>query len=116
MNLTSGGEGNYEIPPSVRAKMSAAQKGKIISEDSKKKISEKIKSMPRPRWYNKDGVNKFYREQPPEGWVPGRVGLKNDWNRGKRRWFTNGLEEKWAHECPDGWKPGRTPGKKRKVS
>ena len=109
INLTSGGEGGHTILPSTRAKMSAWQKGVPKPAEQVRKHGEHMRSLPKPRWHHKDGKTRMFRGQPPEGWEPGRPGMENDWDRGKRLWYTNGTEERWAIECPEGFRPGRMP-------
>ncbi len=108
INLSDGGEGPSNPSPSTRAKMSAWQKGVPKSESLKRKVSQTVRALPRPRWFHKDGVNRFFRESPPEGWIPGRVGLKNSWDRGKRVWWNDGKLESWSEHPPgEGWERGR---------
>ena len=49
--------------------MSDANKGKHLSEETKKKLSEARKGM---RWFN-NGETNIKAKECPEGFVPGRV-------------------------------------------
>lgn len=116
INLTDGGEGGDNPSPSTREKMSKWQKGVPKPPSVGAKVSIAMKSLPRPKWFHKDGVNRFFREEPPEGWIPGRIGLKNNWDRGNRKWWNNGEVEVWREECPSGeWREGRLK-KERKLN
>lgn len=107
-NLAVGGSQAFDPAPSTRAKMSAWQKGVPKSEEVKRKVSETLKSLPKPMWFHKDGKNIFVREDPGEGWTRGRLGLKNNWDRGKRVWWTNGETTKWCEVQPGpDWVRGR---------
>ena len=107
-NLAIGGSQAFNPAPSTREKMSAWQRNVPTPDDVKRKISKSVAALPKPMWYNKDGKNRFFRETPPEGWERGRVGLKNDWDRGKRVWWCNGTTTTWCAEQPGPeWKRGR---------
>ena len=71
-NLTAGGEGSTLPSPSTRQKMSEWQKGIPKTDEHKRRVSEGIKALPKPMWFHKDGKERFFREQPPSGWEPGR--------------------------------------------
>ena len=115
-NLTAGGEGGTDISPASRRKRSEALKGRKLSDEHKKRVSEGVRALPKPRWFHKNGKERFFREQPPLGWEPGRPSTKlhQDWDRGTRRWWCNEIEERWCEECPgEGWRNGRMRGQKR---
>jgi hypothetical protein len=74
------------------------------NQETKKKISEKIKG---DVCYNNGIINlKLKNDQtPPEGFVRGMIQ-----NHGKKIWITNGVISKILHgeqDIPDGWKRGR---------
>lgn len=115
-NLTAGGEGGRDISPESRRKRSEALKGRKLSDDHKKRVSEGMKALPKPTWFHKDGAERFFREQPPSGWEPGRpsTALHQDWDRGVRKWWCNEIEERWCETSPGkDWRPGRKKGQKR---
>ena len=110
-NCHSGGSGGFTASPETLARMSAAQKGRIVTPDHRQKISESLKHLPPPRWYNKDGHNIMVRDgHPPEGYVPGRA-LSKDWGPSDRKgrvWWNNGEREVWREVKPDEtWLRGR---------
>lgn len=116
-NLSEGGTGPNSPGPETRKKMSKAMSLRMESgcynEVWKAKISETLKNKPKPKWFtNDEGHNIFIRDgSPPKGYEPGRSGLKNNHNRGKRMWWTNEVEEVWREVCPEGWRKGRKPKK-----
>ena len=55
-NLTSGGDGGFEVSEEVRRNISEANKGRIISEDHRMKLSEAAKGKNNPM-YGKKGEN-----------------------------------------------------------
>lgn len=60
-NLTTGGEGNsgHLVSPEARAKISAARKGKPLSEEHKQKLREAKLNKPTNYWLGKKRPNAF---------------------------------------------------------
>ena len=65
-----------KLSEETRKKMSEANKGKKLSEETKKKMSEVLKGKniwtKRTRWYN-NGIINIRAKECPEGFVPGRL-------------------------------------------
>jgi hypothetical protein len=80
--------------------ISAAQVGRIHTDDTKAKMSATRKKQ---KWYN-NGTESIRREEHPgDGWVRGTLTLKN------LRWYTNGTENRRVVESPgEGWWLGKT--------
>ena len=117
-NSSEGGETGPTNPsPETREKMGIWQRGIPKPSSSVEKMRSSLRSLPKPRWYNKNGKNIFIRDgSPPDGFVPGRS-VEKDWgprDRNKRVWWNNGNEEVWREVCPGkGWTRGRKKGQKR---
>ena len=86
----------------------AFNKGKHLSEEHKKKLSEASKGNTNVRgmhWFNNGKINKLCYECP-EGFADGRLNNSNK-NIGKH-WFTNDTDNYFGLECPYGYHPGFT--------
>ena len=74
-------------------------KGKKMSEEYKKKISESKKGEKNPNY------GKHFSEEHKKKLSEANKG-KNIWTKGTR-WYNNGKENIRAKECPEGFVPGR---------
>ena len=57
------------------------------------------------KWFNKDGKNKMFNEDPGEGWKSGMLPkskINNQTNKGKK-WFNDGTTNRMFTEAPEGW-------------
>ena len=54
------------------------------------------------KWYNKDGQNKMFKEDPGEGWILGKL------TESGKKYYNNGTDHVLAFESPgEGWVLGR---------
>ena len=81
-----------------KKKMSEAKKGKHLSEEHKKKLSEAKKGEKNPNY------GKHFSEEHKKKMSEASKG-KNIWTKGTR-WYNNGKENIRAKECPEGFVPG----------
>lgn len=86
-----------KLSEETRKKMSESRKGKPKSEEHKKKISEAKKG-------NKNMLGKKHSAESKKIMSEAHKG-KNIWTRG-RHWYNNGKENKLCYECPEGFVPG----------
>jgi len=72
------------------------------------------KKMPGFHWYNNGIINVRTRGDCPEGFVLGRLKLKNE-NKGNagKHGYNNGIRNVFAKECPEGYVPGILRKKKK---
>jgi hypothetical protein len=85
-------------------KISLKNKGKKLSEEHKQKIVKELKSR---KWWNNGKEDKHCEECPGEEWIIGRLGMKNKCK--ENRWWNNGEKRAFRKECPgDGWVLGFT--------
>lgn len=82
--------------------------GKHLSEETKKKISEKNKGV-RGKWHHTEEAKRKISEAGK-----GRHFVLSEETKKKlsdaikgRHWFNNGIEETQCYECPEGWHKGR---------
>ena len=75
-------------------------KGKRHSEETKKKLSEAAKQRPKENYKGENNgmYGKKHSEESKRKMTESRKG---------RRWFNNGIIEKFCYERPNGYKPGR---------
>jgi hypothetical protein len=85
-----------------RAKMSKAQKGRIITKEARQKISKKLKGQVIPE---------EVKEKISRSMLGKNRGDLNG-NKGKT-WWTNGVDNIMAFECPKGYFKGRTISKSK---
>ena len=95
--LTSPNKGKT-FSKEARLNMSKADKGKKLSEEHKKKISEKLKDMPRAS----SKIKKTYTMTESH-----KKKLSEIRKNKNLHWYTNGIENIQCSECPDGFWPGR---------
>lgn len=93
---------------------SKKQKGRIITEEHKYKISQTLtgrklsdavklkisKTVSANRWFT-NGVSDVFVPECPNGFWSGRSNTKS------MKWFTDGFKNVRSEFCPDGFKPGR---------
>lgn len=110
-NITDGGEGFAgHHSEETKRKMSKAKKGKHPSEEHRRKLSESMKG--KTTW-NK---GKHHLEETKEKISESMKGLKRSKEtkrrmsiqNSRRKWWTNGLENKYTEICPDGFTAGLT--------
>ena len=89
-------------------------KGKLISEEHKKKVSEAGKGNKHALGYHhseetKKKISEARKDKPrsEETKKKMREAAKGNKNVRGTRWFNNGKISKRAYECPDGFVPGR---------
>ena len=98
-------------------------KGRLLSDDWKRKISESNKGKHKDYivnslWWNDGKKNYRSKECPFEGCVKGRLNFNNVGSKGMK-WWNNGVIEILSKECPEGFHKGKLPMKeetKKKLS
>ena len=96
----------------TKKRMSAAQKGRIVSEETKQKIREKRKLQApmseESKLKHKQSVSNYWNS--PEGQRQKQINFERikslPHTKGKR-WFNNGIKNVVDYECPEGFVPGR---------
>jgi hypothetical protein len=98
--------------PEWNRKVSEAQKGKTVSEETKQKIREKRKLQAPMSEESKQKFKKSIAEywNSPEGQLQKKInsekGKSLEHHKGFH-WYNNGTESIVAEKCPDGYVPGR---------
>lgn len=89
-------------------------KGKLISEEHKKKVSEAGKGNKRALGYKhseeiKKKISEAHKGIPRSEETKKKIAEASKGNKNVRgtRWYNNGKISKRAYECPDGFVPGR---------
>ena len=85
-NIADGGNGG-----SAKGRTSP-MKGKCLSEEHKRKISEALKG--KPSWKKGKHISEETKRKLSEFWKG-------------RHWYTNGVDSVLTSECPIGYRPGR---------
>lgn len=123
--------------PEERMQISLRNKGRKFSEEFRKRVSEACKNNKNTlghHWYT-DGVNNTLSLECPEGYYKGISGrkplsketkekisntlkgrpiseeykMKCSLNGVGRKWFNNGINERFLYKCPEGYVEGRIP-------
>ena len=96
----------------TKKRMSAAQKGRIVSEETKQKIREKRKLQApmseESKLKHKQSVSNYWNS--PEGQRQKQINSersKSSPHAKGKRWFNNGVKNVVDYECPEGFVPGR---------
>ena len=103
-NLTSGGDGNYELSETSRQKISLKVTGKVRSEESKLKSSNSLKKV----IHTKEWISKISKARKgskmPETCLPHSIEATKG-----TKWYNNGeLEDRFLPDTvPEGWVKGR---------
>ena len=89
-------------------------KGKLISEEHKKKVSEANKYNKHALGYHhseetRKKISEAHKDKPRSEETRNKIGsaVKGNTNVRGRHWYNNGKISKRAYECPDGFVPGR---------
>ena len=92
----------------------AYQKGKHISEEHKKKVSEANKYNKHALGYHhseetRKKISEAHKDKPRSEETRNKIGsaVKGNTNVRGRHWYNNGKISKRAYECPPGFVPGR---------
>jgi len=116
-NMTIGGDGKFgwKATPETKEKMSLSQKGKVVSEETRRKISETKKGCFGPftgKTHTEETKEKLKNAHKGKPFL----GIHN--SNKETKWWNDGQINKRSVECPGKeWKSGRlplNPYKKRK--
>lgn len=125
-NICDGGNGilcSGEFEIKRRMRISETSKGRIVSEETRKKISESNKGKKHPHTeetknkiskassehWKREGFKELVGKRISES-RKGKKLNKSIWNKNKHtgyHWYTNGIENKLSKSCPKGFYEGR---------
>ena len=114
-NRTNGGEGmsGFTHSEETRSKISEKNKGKKRTEEQKQKLREAQKNQSEETRRKKAHKNNNFAKGNK---IDRKIVDRLTEHKKQRKWWNNGINQKFCIECPCGWVPGRLPLKKGNYS
>ena len=114
-NKTNGGEGmsGFTHSKETRSKISEKNKGKKRTEEQKQKLREAQKNQSEETRRKKAHKNNNFAKGNK---IDREIVDRLTEHKKQRKWWNNGINQKFCIECPCGWVSGRLPLKKGNYS
>lgn len=107
-NKTNGGEGisGFTHSEETRRKISEKNKGKKLTEEHKEKLREANKNQSEETRRKKAHKNNNFAKGNK---IDRKIVDRLTEQKKQRKWWNNGIEQKFCQQCPNGWSSGRLP-------